>query len=168
MLLRIGLVAVYILHVVLHALVFGKGYFRDKYWESIFAILAAVQAVVLVWSSIAHARHSNDDQACDILRISETVRPYLLISQMATLRRVFTNVLRTMYSTKEVSTNVQSLCVHYTASRCAHADDHCSIILRQMQQRLALVLCCICANQLITQSNCSVTLNDRYIMLYLQ
>jgi hypothetical protein len=106
MLLRIGLVAVYILHVILHALVFGKGYFRDKYWESIFAILAAVQAIVLVWSSIVHARHSNDDQACDILRISETARPYLLISQMATLRRVFTNVLRTMYSTKEVSTTV--------------------------------------------------------------
>eukprot|EP00953_Heterococcus_sp_UTEX-ZZ885_P042502 21589-Heterococcus_DN1.PRE.2 len=103
MLLRIGLVAVYILHVILHALVFGKGYFRDKYWESIFAILAAVQAIVLVWSSIVHARHSNDEQACDILRISETARPYLLISQMATLRRVFTNVLRTMYSTKEHS-----------------------------------------------------------------
>jgi hypothetical protein len=99
--LRAATVAVYTGDVALQALVFGSGIFFDKRWQGVFTVLVAVQLVMLVWSYGVWMT-ARKREACRILHFSEAVRPYLLLSKMAPLRRVLTNVLRTMWSTREV------------------------------------------------------------------
>ncbi|CAM9191254.1 unnamed protein product [Chrysoparadoxa australica] len=91
--------AIFLLHVLLNWVTFGGHFFLDKKWEGVFAVLATAQVVLYIGELLPS--HSLQ-RTVDFKRLGQALSPYMLITQLETLRGVFANILRTMAGTRDI------------------------------------------------------------------
>ncbi|CAM9781465.1 unnamed protein product [Pylaiella littoralis] len=103
----------YATHILLHLWTFGVKQYRDKKWHFAFTVLAIVHSVLMVFAAAAAHRAGYSSRAAGTAEGGEeeaeqdwwnaprlallgahALRPMMLISNLRTIRRVFTNVLR--------------------------------------------------------------------------
>ncbi|CAM9717141.1 unnamed protein product [Scytosiphon promiscuus] len=115
----------YAAHIFLNLWTFGVKQYRDKRWHFTFTVLAVSHSILMVFAALAPTRQDTShtgptaaggggaggDGSVDggwwnaprlALLGAQTLRPMMLISNLKTIRRVFTNVLRTAKRTGNI------------------------------------------------------------------